>query len=130
MVAHPFFCLKIGHFKATIRTVAHRCNIKTGSPDPADFAKTRRLLPRRHIALRRLQYAKVAQTMERTANIHHLVFCTNYNKSVIHFLRLWQFAQWLCDLGISQLAQTPSRSKSAGSGDPVFTLMDALLCGP
>jgi hypothetical protein len=82
------------------------------------------------IALRQLQYAKVAQTMARTANICHLVFCANYHKSVIHFLRLWQFAQWLCDLGISQLAQTPSRSKSAGSGDPVFTLMDALLCGP
>jgi hypothetical protein len=48
-----------------------------------------------------------SQTMARTANIHHLVFC----KSVIHFLRLWHFAQWLCDLGILQPAQTPSRSK-------------------
>jgi hypothetical protein len=53
-----------------------------------------------HITLRRLRYAKVAQTMERTANIRHLVFCANCHKSVIHFSRLWLFAQWLCDLGI------------------------------
>jgi hypothetical protein len=71
-----------------------------------------------HIVLRRLQYAKVAQTMAQTANIRHIVFCANCHKSVIHFLWLWQFGQWLCDLGISQLAQSPSLAKSAGSGDP------------
>jgi hypothetical protein len=45
MVAHPFCCLKIGHFKATVRTVSPTIDVKTGSPDPANFAKTRRLLP-------------------------------------------------------------------------------------
>jgi hypothetical protein len=64
-----------------------------------------------HIALRGLRYAKVAQTMARNANIRHLVFCANCHKLVIHFSRLWQFAQWLCDLGISQPAQSPSHSK-------------------
>jgi hypothetical protein len=52
-----------------------------------------------HIALRRLRYAKVAQSMARTANIRHLVFSANCHKSVIYFSQLWQFAQWLCDLG-------------------------------
>jgi hypothetical protein len=44
MVAHPFFCLKIGHFKATVRTVAHP-SMKKQVPH-ADFAKTLRLLRR------------------------------------------------------------------------------------
>jgi hypothetical protein len=49
--------------------------VKTVSPDPADCAKTRRLLSRLwHIALRQLVYAKVAKTMARTPNICHLVF--------------------------------------------------------
>jgi hypothetical protein len=64
-----------------------------------------------HIALRRLRYAKVAHTIALTANIRHLVFCANCHKSVIHFSRLWLFAQWLCDLGIPQPAQSPSLSK-------------------
>jgi hypothetical protein len=63
------------------------------------------------MTLRQLRYAKVAQTMARTANIHHLVFCVNCHKSVIHFSQLWQFAQWLCDLGISQPVQLLSCSK-------------------
>jgi hypothetical protein len=43
--------------------------------------------------LRWLRYAKVAQTMAGTANIRHLVFCSNCHKSVIHFSQLWLFAQ-------------------------------------
>jgi hypothetical protein len=65
--------------------------------------------------MRRLRYAKVAQTMARTANIRHIVFCANCHKSMIHFSQLWQFVHWLCNLGISQPAQTP---------------MDAQLYGP
>jgi hypothetical protein len=44
MVAHPFFCLKISHFKATVRQCSASVDVKTGSPDPEDFAKTRRPL--------------------------------------------------------------------------------------
>jgi hypothetical protein len=45
IVAHPFFCLKISHFKATVGPYSRASiNVKTGSPDPADFAKTQRLL--------------------------------------------------------------------------------------
>jgi hypothetical protein len=58
----------------------------------------------------RLRYAKVAQAMAQTANIGRIVFCTNCHKSVIRFSRLWQFAQWLCGLGISQ-ASTFAESK-------------------
>jgi hypothetical protein len=59
-----------------------------------------------------------------------LFFCTSCHKSVIHFSRLWQFTQWLCDLGISQLAYTPSHSKIRRIWRPSFTSMDALLYGP
>jgi hypothetical protein len=45
MDADPFFCLKIGRLKATVRRVPHRCK-NWFSIDPADFATTRRLFPR------------------------------------------------------------------------------------
>jgi hypothetical protein len=64
--------------------------------------------------------------MVRTANIHHLVFCAICHKSVIHFLRLWQFAQWLA---YRSWHKRRVKAKAAGSGDPVFTSMDALLYG-
>jgi hypothetical protein len=38
--ANPFFCLKVGRFKATARRVAYPC--KNGLSDPADFAKVQR----------------------------------------------------------------------------------------
>jgi hypothetical protein len=38
MFAYPFFRLKIGCFKARVRAPI---DVKTGSPDPADFATTR-----------------------------------------------------------------------------------------
>jgi hypothetical protein len=49
--------------------------------------------------------------MAQTANICHLVFCAICNKSVIHLTQLWQFEQWLCDLGILQPPLSPSHSK-------------------
>jgi hypothetical protein len=86
MVTKPFFLFKNRPFQSHGPYSGASINVKTGSPDPADFAKTRRLLPRLwHIALKQLQYAKVAQTMARTANICQLVFCANCHKSVIHF---------------------------------------------
>jgi hypothetical protein len=50
MVADPFFCLKIGCLKATVRRVPvpgiTSVDVKTGSPDTADFATTRLLIRR------------------------------------------------------------------------------------
>jgi hypothetical protein len=71
MVAHPFFCLKIGHFKAMVRTVAHPSMKKQvlqiqqillglGISFP-NFGISRKVPW--HIVLRRPRYAKVAQTM-------------------------------------------------------------------
>jgi hypothetical protein len=75
MVAHPFLLFKNWPFQSYGLYSSISIDLKSGSPDPADFAKPRCLLPRLwHIAQRRLRYAKVAQTMVRTANIHHLVF--------------------------------------------------------
>jgi hypothetical protein len=50
--------------------------------------------------------------MAQTANIRHLVFCEICHKSVIHFSGLWQYAQWLCELGILQPAHALSHSKN------------------
>jgi hypothetical protein len=36
MIVNPFFRSKIGHVKATVRA---SIDVKTGSPDPVDFAK-------------------------------------------------------------------------------------------
>jgi hypothetical protein len=72
MVADPFFCLKIGLLKATVRRVSHPL-IKTGSIDSADFAVTQLLAfyfpdcgnsrngwgDRWHFAAVTAQYAKV-----------------------------------------------------------------------
>jgi hypothetical protein len=74
-----------------------------------DFGILRKVLG--HITLRRLRYAKAAQAMAQTANIRHIVFSAKCHKSFILFSRLWQFAQWFCDLGISQQAHTPTLSK-------------------
>jgi hypothetical protein len=41
MVMHPFFCLKIGRLKATVHMSNTSIYVKTGSPDPADFATIR-----------------------------------------------------------------------------------------
>jgi hypothetical protein len=47
MVMDPFFCLKIGRLKATVRRLPNTSiDVKTGSLDPADFAMNRHLLPR------------------------------------------------------------------------------------
>jgi hypothetical protein len=83
MVAHPFFW----PFQSCGPYSSASIEVKTGSPDPADFAKTQHLLPLLwHIELRRLRYAKIAQTMPQTANIRHLVFGANCHKSVIRYL--------------------------------------------
>jgi hypothetical protein len=50
MVENPFFLFKIFRLKATVHTVRASINIKTGSPDPADLARTRPLI-HWHIAL-------------------------------------------------------------------------------
>jgi hypothetical protein len=50
MVADPFFCLKIGRLKASI-------DVKTDSPDPADFATTR------HLIYRPLEYRAVTSAI-------------------------------------------------------------------
>jgi hypothetical protein len=52
MVENPFFRLKIAHLKATVCTLYSSASIdvKTGSPDQADFATTQ-LLIHWHIAL-------------------------------------------------------------------------------
>jgi hypothetical protein len=39
----PFFRLKLSPLKAMVRTVAH-IDVKTGSPDPVDFALARLLI--------------------------------------------------------------------------------------
>jgi hypothetical protein len=49
-----------------------------------------------HMALWRPRYANGRTTLARTAYTRHLFF-VNCQKSVVDFLRLWQFAQWLCD---------------------------------
>jgi hypothetical protein len=47
MVADPFFCLKIGRLNATAHRVTHPAiDVKTGSPDLADFATTQLLICR------------------------------------------------------------------------------------
>jgi hypothetical protein len=56
MVANPFLRLKIAHLKATVRT---SINVKTGSPDPADFAITRLIIHWRVLAIRAMVGATV-----------------------------------------------------------------------
>jgi hypothetical protein len=50
MVTNPFFLLKVAHPKATVTYSRASIDVKTGSPDPANFAMTR-LLIHWHIAL-------------------------------------------------------------------------------
>jgi hypothetical protein len=70
--SHTFFLFKNRLFQSYGPYSSTSIDVKTGSPDLADFAKTWSLLPRLwHIALRRLRYAKVAQTMAQTANIRN-----------------------------------------------------------
>jgi hypothetical protein len=137
MVAHPIFCLKISHFKAKVRTVAHpwmykqvfqiqRILLRLGIYFP-DFGITRKVpwppwggchMPRSHKQWRELPTFAI------------LFFCVNCHKSVIHFWRLWHFMSGCSTLAYRSRHRHRVIAKSTGSGDPVFTLMDALLYGP
>jgi hypothetical protein len=44
MVGGPFFCLKSHSIKATVLKSYTSIDVKTGSPDPPDFATTRHLI--------------------------------------------------------------------------------------
>jgi hypothetical protein len=60
MVADPFFCLKIAHLKATVHTIVHlHIYVKSGPPDPADFATTWHLIHWRFLALCAMVWATV-----------------------------------------------------------------------
>jgi hypothetical protein len=121
----PFYLFKNQPFQCYGLYSSASINVKT-APDPANFAKTQRLLPRLwhitkvpwYIKLRRLWYAKVPQWHE--LHTFAILFLAQTATSLIHFLRLWQFVQWLCDLSISQPAQTPSHSKICQIWRPGF----------
>jgi hypothetical protein len=138
MVANPFFCLKIGHFKTTVRTVAHPSMEK-------QVLQIQRILLRLCVyfpdfGISRWGGCDMPRSQCRTNN------GTNCQHSPSCFLcELLQVCDPFFGFRGSGSSRTgwvtlalayPRRhrrrvvAKSAESGDLVFTLMDALLYGP
>jgi hypothetical protein len=71
-------------------------DVKTGAPDPADFAMARLLLT---LAYHAVKAAVCQWSQNHCVKCQHAPSCfsANCQNSVVHFPRLRQFTQWLCD---------------------------------
>jgi hypothetical protein len=69
----------------------------------------------------------VAQPLQEITTLTIWFSCTKWLKSVVHFPRLWQFAEWLCDHW--HITAVPAHYANELEAE-VFTLMRALLYGP
>jgi hypothetical protein len=131
MVGDPFFCLKIGRLKAEVRRVTH--------PSMQNLVfQVRPILLRLgfyfsdcgiagkvpwHIGLWLRRYSNGRSTIARTANIRHLVYCANCQKSVAHFraMVVRPLAYRSRSSSMCQLNRSRVKAKSARSGAPVLT---------
>jgi hypothetical protein len=101
-------------------------DVKTGSPDPADFAKTRHLLPRLwHIAQSPLAYCAEAAAIcqgrtNNGANCQHSPSC--FLRELQQVGDLFFAALAVCTM-VVQPWHIAAGTKSAGPGDPVYTLL-------
>jgi hypothetical protein len=142
MVVHTFFCLKIGRLKDIVYWVLSNTSIdeklvlqiRGFCYDPASTSLTEYWATSLDISrCDGCNVQMVTQPLRKMTTAAILFFCSNCHKSVVHFPRLWQFAQWLCyNWHITAVTARYAKGhwKIMESGEPIFTLMDSLLYGP